>query len=190
MVNFDEIRQQIELLNDDELITIYREHDEEQWRPEVFDIVGSILRERGVLPSRLSADEEDGSDETEGMDLITVANYYSSLDAETDRAALEAKGMKAWIANKKTSAVEGVPGVELRVLAEDLVAAMAILESEPAPSTDLPAEIAEPPCPRCGSRKVTEEAEVMEVPTSSGSMSAKQVWLYHCNSCGHKWTAS
>ena len=41
----------MELLNDQELLAIIREHDEEQWRPEVFDIVGAILKNRGVSPS-------------------------------------------------------------------------------------------------------------------------------------------
>jgi DNA-directed RNA polymerase subunit M/transcription elongation factor TFIIS len=191
MTGVDEIRKQMELLNDEELLSIILEHSEEQWRPEVFDIVGSILRERGVSPVRNSSGSvEDASAEAEGLDLVTVANYFYDADAETDRQALEAKGLKVWILKQNASATKDAPGVQLKVLADDSVAAMAILESELAPSTDLPPEIAEPPCPKCGSRKVTEQAEIMEAPTVSHSLAPTQVWLYHCASCGHKWSES
>jgi hypothetical protein len=187
MADFDEIRQQMKLLSDEELSEILQEHDEDQWRPEVFDIVGAILRERGISLSKTSAPEEDGLDEIEGLDFVAVANYYSSMDAEADRTALEVKRIKAWIIHKKTS-TQGAPNIELRVLAEDLVAAMATLESEPTLSTDLPPELAEPPCPKCGSRKVKEEAETVEEATNSHILIPKQLWLYHCAACGHKWS--
>lgn len=186
MANLDEIRQQLDLLSDEELVSIFREHDDEQWRPEVFDIVGSILRERGVSPIENSGHEEDILEETAGLDLVTVANYLNHIDAETDRLALEAKGLKAWIFDEYAPRT----GVQLQVRAEDLTAAMGILESEPVPSSDLPAEIAEPPCPKCGSRKVTEGAEIVETSTASTSSWPRQIWLYHCASCGHKWSES
>lgn len=191
MTNIDEIRQQMELLKDEELVSILQEHDAEQWRPEVFDIVSAILRERGVSPGADSEHEEDISDETAGLDLVTAADYFNYIDAETDRLALEAKGLKAWICNECNPLTEGVPpGVLLQVRAEDLNAAMAILQSEPVPSSDLPDEIAEPPCPKCGSRQVTEGAEIVEAETDSKNSSPQQAWLYHCASCGHKWSAS
>jgi DNA-directed RNA polymerase subunit M/transcription elongation factor TFIIS len=65
---------------------------------------------------------------------------------------------------------------------------MAILESEPAPSSELPEEIAEPPCPKCGSRNVIETAEHIESWAEFGDSSTD--WLYHCASCGYKWAAS
>ncbi len=189
MANLDEIRQQLEPLNDNELVSILQEHDEEQWRPEVFDIVKSILKERGVSPdvdSGLSADEEV-LDETAGLDLVTLAEYPSYVDAETDKLALEAEGLKAWIFNEHDPFEGAVPGAQLQVRAQDMNAAMAILQSELVPSSDLPPEIAEPPCPKCGSREVTENAEIVEAAESSAP---QQAWLYHCASCGHKWSES
>jgi DNA-directed RNA polymerase subunit M/transcription elongation factor TFIIS len=188
MINIDEIRQQMELLKNEELISILQEHDGDQWRPEVFDIVGAILKERGVSPGDAAEPEEDIADKPEEIDLVTVAEYFNYMDAETDRLALEAKGLKAWIFNEENPLTEGIPpGIQLQVRTEDLDAAKAILESEPVPSTDLPPEIAEPPCPKCGSREVTETAEIVEAATDFSDSSPKQVWLYHCASCGHKW---
>jgi len=187
MINLDEIRQQLNLLADEELASILREHDMEQWRPEVFDIVGSILRERGVTPGEGREDEESILNAPASLNLVAVANYFTDSDAETDRLALEAKGLKAWIFSEYAPAM-GHGGVQLRVCAEDLPAAMAILESERVPSSDLPAEIAEPPCPKCGSRNVAEEAAIPEPSAAATGSWPVEQWLYHCASCGHKWS--
>jgi DNA-directed RNA polymerase subunit M/transcription elongation factor TFIIS len=191
MTDFDEVREQLELLRDEELVSILEEHDEEQWRPEVFDIVASILSERGVAPNADLKQEGDASEEEADMDLVAVGNYFSYIDAETDRLALEAKGLKAWIFNEYGPPMQGFgPAVQLRVRTEDLAAARGILESEPVSSSELPPDIAEPPCPRCGSRKVAEEAEVLDALDASTSASTKETWFYHCASCGHKWSES
>ncbi len=197
MNDFDELRQKLDLLNDEHLLTILREHDDEQWRPEVFDIVASLLRERGVSPDTESENEEDVLAESADADLVTLASYFKSIDAETDRLALEAKGLRAWIFNEHVPGMVGPIGeVQLRVLKEDFAAAMAILNSEPVSSSDLPDEIAEPPCPKCGSRKVTEEAEIVEsLDESQGTSRSyhpapRQMWFYKCGACGHKWPDS
>ena len=99
MTSLDEIRQQMELLADEELVAILREHDEDQWRPEVFDIVASILNQRGISLNEDSDPKGDISDETAGLELVTVASYSSNIDAEADRLALESMGLKSWIFN-------------------------------------------------------------------------------------------
>jgi hypothetical protein len=190
MTNLDEIRQQMELLADDELVAILRERDTDQWRPEVFDIVASILYSRGVSPETGVDFEEEAPDETAGLDLVTVANYTYEIDAETDRLALEAKDLKAWIINEHNDNMMATP-VQLQVRKEDWTAAMQILDPEApevVPSSELPAEIAEPPCPKCGSRKVLEEPEFPE--HEEPQLWPDKTWLYHCASCGHKWSES
>jgi hypothetical protein len=191
MIDKDEIRQQMERLENKELISILLEHDENQWKPEVFEIVGTILSERGVAADKqpqYATGDRDILDETEGMNLITVAEYFNYLDAETDRLTLEGEGLSAWVFNEEDPLAEGIPpGVQLKVRAEDWKAAMERLAAEMAPSTDLPDDIAEPPCPRCGSRKVAESAEIVEALSTSGKPSQKQQWLYHCADCGLKW---
>ena len=194
MIDFDEIREQLNLLKDSELVSILRDRDYEQWRPEVFDIVASILRERGVSPDESVEDEEDISDEIAGLALVVVGNYLNHGDAEADRTALEERGLRAWIFNQD-SAHDGARagGVQLGVLPDDLTAAMAVLNSEPVSSADLPSDIAEPPCPKCGSGRTTEQAEIVEsFDTSSSSYRAtpEQVWFYKCASCGYRWSES
>jgi hypothetical protein len=185
MTNLDEIRQQMNLLSDEDLVQIHRKHDEEQWRPEVFDIVACILNQRGVSLDKDS--KFDGAVLEETSDLATVASYNNDIDAETNRLALESAGLSAWISNRQSYGAGAF--VHLQVREEDLEAARQILEpSEPAPSSDLPAEIAEPPCPKCGSRMVTERAEILE--PSEIPFPSEQAWLYCCASCGHKWSES
>jgi hypothetical protein len=184
----------LELLKDEELVTILREHDDEQWRPEVFEIVGAILQQRGVSPSEEYSEPTKADacfDETGNLDLVTLAEYIQPIDAQTDRLALEAKGLKVWILNENVQLWGPIiPGSKLQVRAEDLAFAKAILESESVPSSDLPPEIAEPPCPKCGSRRVTEAAEIPDALTDPTDSSTKTTWVYHCASCGHRWSES
>ena len=192
MINVDEVRQYMERLNNKELISIILEHDENQWQPEVFDIVEAVLRERGLSAGKdlkYAEGPESVADETEGLNLMTVAEYVSHLDAEADRLILENEGVKAWIFASDTVPAEGTPpSVQLKVCAEDWRAAMARLASEDMLFPELPDDIAEPPCPRCGSGKVTEQAEIVEEFTLSGRAPQKQEWFYCCASCGHKWS--
>jgi DNA-directed RNA polymerase subunit M/transcription elongation factor TFIIS len=188
MTDIDEMRQQLDLLNNEGLIAILRAHDTEQWRSEAFDLAVAILSERGVSPDRYSDEtvsEKNAMDETAGGDLTTVAEYFKYIDAETDRLALEAKGLKTWILNEENPLMVGIPmGVRLQVHADDLSTAMEVLKSQPVPSSDLPDGIAEPPCPKCGSRHVTETAELIK-DLAADSMTS---WLYICASCGNKWS--
>jgi len=160
-MNRDEIRRQLEQRENKELISILLEHDEAKWQPEAFDIAGAILAERGVSSGAnlKIIREKDVHAETEGLNLITVAEYFNYLEAETDRITLEGEGIRAWVFHESDPLAEGIPpGVQLKVRREDWKDAMERLGAEMALSTDLPDDIAEPPCPRCASRKVTENA--------------------------------
>jgi len=187
-IDFDEIREQLNLLNDAELSLILQKRDYDQYRPEVFDIVASILKERGVSPG---ADAEDESDETIGLPLAVVGSYFSHSDAEADQLALAERGLRAWIFNADSPVDAGsAGGIQLGVFPRDLAKVIAVLNDEPVSSSRLPDDIAEPPCPKCGSRNITEQAELVEsFAASSYSSIPEQVWFYGCASCGHKWSA-
>ncbi|MGA2260868.1 MAG: hypothetical protein ABSH28_05475 [Acidobacteriota bacterium] len=190
----DEMRQELERLPTEELVSILQNRDEEQWRPEVFDIVACILETRGVSSSEVKAigsndaDPEE-PDATEVPDLVPLAEddacslkaaalanraqYFGSLEV----LALEGAGIRTWVV-----------GGKLHVRSEDLEAALEILEAAPVPSSALPLELAEPPCPKCGSREVTQVAEIPDPSPALPSSLEPQVWLYHCASCDHKWS--
>ena len=116
--------------------------------------------QRGISPGDSNTEEaipdEDFPDITASLDLVTVASYSNYTDAATDRLALEANGLKVWILNEHVPELSAnlyqpgvyLPGIQIQVRKEDMPAAIRILESEPVPSSDLPDEIAEPPCPK------------------------------------------
>jgi hypothetical protein len=178
MIDFDEMRQQLSFLPDEDLVLILKKHNEEEWRPEVFDIVKSILRERGVSPD-LSRDKDVA--EAIPLDLVTIVQYANYLDAETDRLALASRGVESWIID----AVENLP-IHLQVRQGSEGEALAILAPETADLSNLPEEIANPPCPKCGSRDVGESGEE-SVFSESMESAADYEWFYVCNSCGYRW---
>jgi DNA-directed RNA polymerase subunit RPC12/RpoP len=125
--------------------------------------------------------------------LITVAAYFSAVEAHVDRLALEQAGLKAWVTGEYHGENYGIgSGAILQVRSEDMAAAMDILEAPPAPASALPPELADIHCPRCGSSEITEVEEVLDVLDSSStslSSSPRQLWLYRCAACKHEWSA-
>ena len=196
MTDHEVMRHNLSLLNDEKLLSILRDQNADEWRPEVFGIVASILRDRGISPSLASDHESDREGEvpTEGAvhipDLVAVASYLDGLDAETDRSRLGERGLRAWIFDGD---MPSESSVELRVLPDDVAAALAILQSDPLAVAELPPETAEPPCPQCGDGDVIGDADSPEGDGASarpsGSIS-EQKWIYRCNACGHRWSES
>src|SRR5262245_27482462 len=138
-----ELRARLEQHTTDELLTILRERNEQEWRPEVFGIVASMLAERGTSVIE-AAPVSDTTETDDDEPLVTVARFPSLSEARTALTALESAGLFA-------SLIEGPLGVgesRLQVRSGDEQAALAILDPAPS-SVDLPPEIAEPPCRRC-----------------------------------------
>lgn len=199
MTDSDAIRRELELLADEELVAILRDRNEGQWRPEVFDIVVSILESRGISTSNMTAsDTEDleldpeASDVPGFEDLVTVAGYTSYVEAHADRLALEQSGIKAWVTDEIQGVDYGIgTAARLRVCPHDFNAALEILEAPSISASDLPPELAQTQCPRCGSRNVTENDELLDAldPLSGVPFSStRRVWFYQCTSCNHKWS--
>ncbi len=191
MTDNDAIRRELDRFSDEKLADILRERDAEAWRPEVFDIVASILESRGVSTRELMASESEGSgpEDFELLTssipgLVTVAQYLDPLEAQADLITLEQAGLKAWV-------VGADQGTELRVQPGDLAAAERILEAPPVSAEDLPPEMGAPQCPRCGSFNVDEEAEEADLMGSESRSlvsSKRQIWVFRCGACKHTWS--
>ena len=199
MSEHDEVRRRLELLSDEELSAIVQERDEEQWRPEVFDIAASILGSRGVSSREVLAAElaETAQDWERGefadpRKLTAVARYTDPLLAHTDRLALEQAGLRAWVTEYGSATHENDSGAILQVRPEDLNAALEFLDSASSSASDLSHEFAGGHCPRCGSTEVTELDEVVNVVEASSvtiTSSEQEVYFYRCRSCNHNWSA-
>ena len=101
----DPIRRELEAMTTEELVSILRNHDEGEWRPEVFDVVASILKARGVSPEDVTALGREGVDIAEGQPLVTVGRYFSPHEAHAMRMALEEANLRAWVSDESGSAM-------------------------------------------------------------------------------------
>jgi hypothetical protein len=178
----------LEQLSTDELMSILRNHDEEEWRPEVFGIVASILTARGVSPTEVEALGPEGGEVAESAPTVTIARFFNVGEAHALRMALEEAGIRAWVADEAGGTMYGVGvGARLQVRATDEAAAREILASPPAPGDALPADLADPACPACGSRKVAPEAWVVEDGPDAPRSGGRRKWYYVCADCDEAW---
>ena len=183
--DLETIRRELEARPTEELVSILRNRDEDEWRSEVFDIVTSILAARGLSPPEVVALGPEGEDVLEGQQLVTVGRYISPAEAQVQRMALEEAGLRAWVCDENVGAWYGIGiGSRLQVRVEDEAAARAVLEAEAAPTSAMPPELAEPTCPKCGSSDVNQSAEIPEPLPRSTERSRR----YECGSCRHAWS--
>ena len=186
--DLDAMRRELEERSTEELASILRNRDEDEWRPEAFEIVASILAARGASPAEIAAQGPDPVEVVEGRPLVTVGRYLNSVHAHAYRMALDAAGLQSWVADDAGGGMYGnVIGARLQVRAEDEAAAREVLAAGPVPASEMPAELAEAPCPSCGSQEVTQTAEVVEYTTLHLERPSR-VWRYRCGSCGRTWT--
>jgi hypothetical protein len=182
----NELRARLEQHATDELLAILRERNEDEWRPEVFGIVASILADRGVSVSEMAVSTNESETDDQPA-LVTIASFPSPGEAEVARMTLEGAGLGAWVVGSTAGPLDNS---RLQVRTQDEQAAREVLESVPASSGDLPPEIAEPPCRRCGANSVRPVHELLESgsPHYNGTDGRPAPrWLYVCDACGDTW---
>jgi len=179
-------------MSSEELVRILEERNPEEWRPEVFPIVESILVERGVsLPVALPPPAPDAGPEPSPESVATLSG---ALEANLCRMALAEAGIEAWLSTENLAGVAphlGLAiGVDVLVRREDAAAAREILEAAQWGAIALPVD--PEPCPRCGSTGT--EHYGRRDPLSPGSgwfLTAYPMptgdWRWRCSSCGHEW---
>jgi len=104
--------------------------------------------------------------------------------------ALEEGGITAWVTDEGGGTMYGFGiGARLQVRAKDVAAAQELLGHLTA--NGVPVEIAEPPCPACGSRNVTSEAWVEDGASATPRWrQTRRRWHYVCGDCREAWPAS
>jgi len=63
----DDIRRSMADRSTEELVSILRNHDEDEWLPDVFEIVAALLTERGVSTAEVVALGPEGEDVVEAQ---------------------------------------------------------------------------------------------------------------------------
>ena len=186
--NLKDIEREMAGRSTSELVSILRNRNQEEWRPEVFQIVATILAGRGISPGEITALGSEGADVVEIQQLVTVGRYPMPWEAHSHRLALEAVGLTAWVCDEAAGTIYGAGvGARLQVRVEDEEAARAVLEDEPGPYAEMPPERADPPCPRCGSADVTDTAEATEVMPFPQASWPRNSWRHECRACGNSW---
>lgn len=143
----ESLRKELEARPSAELISILRNRDEEEWQPEVFGIVASVLEGRGVSPQEIAALGPEGVDVVESGPTVTIANFFSPAEAHVSRMALEEAGIAAWVADEAGGTMYGVGiGARLQVRAEDEGTAREVLSAAATPADALPPEEEDPGC--------------------------------------------
>jgi hypothetical protein len=185
----EQLRKDLEQRSTEELISILRNRDEEEWRPEVFEVVASLLKGRGISPDEVIAMGPEGFDVVESEPTVTIANFFSPPEAHASRMALEEAGIPAWVVDEAGGTMYGVGiGARLQVRAKDESAAREVLSAAPMSGEGLPPNLAELPCPACASRNVTPEAREDEKGSGEPRGSrGRRSWYYVCADCGKAW---
>jgi hypothetical protein len=184
----EQLVRQLEQLSTDELVSILRNRDDQEWRPQVFEVVASILASRGVSTKDVDAMGPEGSDFVESEPNVTVATFFSPAEAHASRMALEEAGLSAWVVDEAVGTMYGFGiGTRLQVRATAETVAREILASPPAPSEGLPSELSDPACPACGSRNVAPEAWVDEEQPNWRCRRERRKWYYVCADCDEAW---
>lgn len=176
----------------EELILILRNRDEEEWRPEVFDVVAWLLKGRGISPEEIAATGPEGVDTVESEPTVTIANFFSPPEAHLSRMALEEAGIAAWVTDELGGTMYGIGvGARLQVRGKDEAAAREVLAAGPGSIVDLPPELAEAPCPACGSKNVAPESWLDESDSSEAPRwhINRRKWYYVCADCREAWPA-
>lgn len=187
--NAESLKKELEQRSTDELISILRNRDEEEWRPEVFDLVAVVLKDRGVSPEDVTAMGPEGVDVVESEPTVTIATFFSPAEGHASRMALEEAGIPAWIMDEAGGTMYGVGvGVRLQVRVKEADAAREVLSSTPCSAEGLPPEFGEPPCPACGSRNVAPEAWLDEADGAEPRWRRTgRKWHYVCADCQEAW---
>lgn len=165
----------------EDLLAIINARDEEQWRPEVFPLIESILRGRRVSIRK-------STEPTEPVDpvLVSVSLFRHRSQAEEACAILEDEGIRTWISDESIVTEAGLEvGADLQVAEADVERASATLESFEAAEIVLPPADA-PPCPECGALEATQDVEPIKEDVFDIKRSGRR-WYFDCPACGHRW---
>ena len=137
--NAESLRKELEQRATDELISILRNRDEDEWRPEVFDVVAMVLKDRGVSPEDVIAMGHEGIDVVESEPTTTIATFFSPAEGHAARMALEEARIAAWVMDEAGGTMYGVGiGARLQVRVKDADAAREVLSSTPVSAVNLP----------------------------------------------------
>jgi DNA-directed RNA polymerase subunit M/transcription elongation factor TFIIS len=175
----DDFRTQLESKTDEELLEMLRDRESGEWQPEALVAAAAIVTDRGIA---LPEAETPATDEAEFVDLVTVATFLTTGEAEPAKNALQAAGFNVLAKDLATVYADGVlapmlGGVRVQVPAAEAADAAEFLRS--ANAGELAATV---PCPACGSTETGSQHRAAD----DDAGTAAGTW-FRCRACGHEW---
>lgn len=189
-----EVANRLRARDSGDLVTLLRQHDEDEWQPEVFEIARSLLIERGIdLDAALAESSAHEDSPQQAEDLQVMATFSTPVDAEPCRAALTAAGFDVFVLDENAVAVDpalwpALGGVKIAVPSDQAVEAREFLEAADRGDLSTGPEVGIQ-CSRCGSSRVRFVTHVDRLGSLATSLIAGVVARsgeasYVCDDCG------
>jgi hypothetical protein len=193
MTDHAELRAHLESRTSEELADLVRTHDEDEWRPEVFDIARAILHERGVEVTPPAPEATPTAAVPE--DLVPIAAFSSVADSEQCRAALVSAGFEVFLLDENAVGVDpalwpALGGVKIAVSTDDEDEAREFLAAVDRGDLATAPEVAIA-CDACGSTNVkyvgrSDRASAVLNTVFTGLVTASRDGEWVCPDCGSK----
>ncbi len=190
----DELPDRLKAMPTGELVQILRDHDVDEWRPEVFPLVEAILRERGVDTHAVADLGPSPHQTVELGGLETVASLRTALEANLVRMALEEAGIDAWLSTENLASIAPplgfATGVDVLVRPDTATAAREVLADVEAGARRLPEEVEV--CPQCGGHETEHVRKTDRLSAVAGWVFAATpipavAWRWKCRCCSFEW---
>lgn len=190
-VDREEMRRSIDRKTTEDLLDALHRRAAGEWRPEAYELMETILRERGVAVERaLSAlATAQTSDPNEDVELVPVARTFNPIDAQLIRCRLEQAGIPTFLADEGIASMHfglgiAAGGVKVMVSAPDVALAQ---EELARPEATVALE-----CPRCGSEQVDQKerldrAGVVATTLLFNAPIPQRRRACTCGVCGNQW---
>ncbi len=95
-----DLRSRLDQMTTEELLEILRTRDEESWRPEVFTLAESIVRERGV--EEVPRPDAAGPDRTDADEPVEVCSLPNPALIPVAKSLLDAAEIEYFIQNEES----------------------------------------------------------------------------------------
>jgi putative signal transducing protein len=109
MVDGDDLRSRLDAMATAALVEVLKRQDLDEWRPEVFPVVESILRDRGVDVAELkaSAERDRAAARADDRTFVRVMELPDPGALAIAKSLLQEAGVDFFIKNEETQALFG-----------------------------------------------------------------------------------
>jgi hypothetical protein len=106
----DDLRDRLDRMATEELVDVLRRHDLEEWRPEVFLVVETILYGRGVDVAAVKAQSQaEGATESEPREFVKAMDIPDPAMLLVAKSVLDEAGVQYYVRGENVQNLLGIP---------------------------------------------------------------------------------